>query len=322
MELTWTSIAAWLVRAGLGGSLLIIGTLFAMRWVRQPARRQRLGELGMAAALVLAALCWTPTWLPLWTPSAPPAMPVADLFAPPEEPEWFEFVDQPLAPEAAPAPLALVPVEPQASPAGWSDWVLPAAVMGYLLGVCFYSLRWLAGVVVLWRIVRAARPATPVLQAALESRWTGRRRPRLLISSKLPVPASCGIFRPTLILPDSLAAPEHAAERDWVFDHELTHLARRDAWSGVLFALGQMLYFVLPWFWWLKRLVRLCQEYVADAAACRRRPADEYAEFLLSLTSAPAAPLAATGVTGTTSDLYRRVTMLLQNPVRVELSCP
>ena len=323
MELTWTSIAEWLLRTAGGGSLLIVGTLLAMRCVRQPARRQRLGELGMAAALVLAALCWAPAWLPLWAP-APTVPPTVDwVIAPVEEamPEWLiaEFAQQDGA-LAAPAVAALK--VPEIAPGSSPDWLLPAAVIAYGLGAAFYLARWLAGVVALWHIVRAAQPATPDLLAALDARWSGRRRPRLLISTKLPVPASCGIFRPTLILPAALAAPDRATQRDWIFDHELTHLARRDPWSAVLFALGQMLYFVLPWFWWLKRLVRLCQEYVADAAACRRRPADEYAEFLLSLTSSPAAPLAATGVTGTSSDLYRRVTMLLQNPVRVELSCP
>ena len=336
MELTWTSIAGWLVRAGLGGSLLIVGTLLAMRLVRQPARRQRLGELGMLAALVLAALCWAPAWLPLWEPAPPPAATMDIVLAPVEELEWITIADQPEVRDNPAVPMALASIPQDADSFKLSVWLLPAAVVAYALGAAVCLLRWLAGVVVLWRIVRAAQPATPDLFAALAARFdqekpgfskkpgflNGRRLPRLLISHRLSVPASCGIFRPTLILPAALAAPEHAAERDWVFDHELTHLARRDAWSAVLFALGQTLYFVLPWFWWLKRLVRLCQEYVADAAACRQRPADEYAEFLLSLTSAPAAPLAATGVTGTTSDLYRRVTMLLQNPVRVELSCP
>src|SRR5262245_13829076 len=115
MDFTWTSIASWLLRAGGGGSLLIIATLFAMRWVRQPARRQRLGELGMAAALILAALCWAPAWLPLWTPSPQPATPMAVMFAPAEEPEWFEFVDQPLPPQMAPVPLAVVPAAPEAA---------------------------------------------------------------------------------------------------------------------------------------------------------------------------------------------------------------
>ncbi|MCI0684066.1 MAG: PDZ domain-containing protein [Gemmataceae bacterium] len=325
MDFTWTAIAAWLVRAGLGGSLLIVATLLAMRWVRQPARRQRLGELGMAAALVLAALSWAPAWLPLWAPAPVAPPPIAFVLVPAQ--------DLPVdvaAPALTPLTDKLNPVlTPAAGRDPWfdvSDWLLPAAVVAYGLGVAFYLTRWLAGVVALWRIVRASRPATPALldafHAGLTDTGKGRRRPRLLISSQLQVPASCGIFRPTVILPEALAAAERSAERGWVFAHELTHLARRDAWSATLFALGQMLYFLLPWFWWLKRVVRLCQEYVADAAAVRQRPADEYAEFLLSLTKSPAAPLAATGVTGTTSDLYRRVTMLLQNPVRVELSCP
>src|SRR5207247_770115 len=78
----------------------------------------------------------------------------------------------------------------------------------------------------------------------------------------------------------------------------------------------------LPWFWWLRRQVRLCQEYVADAAAAGQEPAVDYAEFLLSLTGAPAVPVAATGVSGSTSDLFRRVRMLLQKPVQVQKRCP
>jgi hypothetical protein len=321
MEMTWTSIARWLLHAGLGGSLLIVLTLLAMRCVRQPARRQRLGELGLAAALVLACLCWRPAWLPLWD-SAPAPPPLSYMLV------SFEAA----APQPAPAPLKNPVLLPQPSePVPGSDanvhfdvsaWLIPGAVLAYGLGMACYLTRWLAGVVALWRIVRAAQPATPALCEDFQRRCSGRRRPRLLISTRLRVPVSCGLWKPTVILPASLTAPEQAAERDWVFAHEVTHLARRDAWSALLFAVGQMAYFALPWFWWLRRVVRLCQEYVADAAAVRQRPADEYAEFLLSLTTSPAAPLAATGVTGTTSDLYRRVSMLLQNPVRVELSCP
>ncbi len=195
-------------------------------------------------------------------------------------------------------------------------------LIAYGLGVLGFFMRWLLGVVALWRILRAARPATPELLQAFHQRVADRRPPRLLISDRLRVPVSCGILRPTVILPTALADAEKAGEREWVFAHELTHVVRRDAWSALLFAAGQMLYFVLPWFWWLRRQVRLCQEYVADAAAAAQRPADEYAEFLLSLTTHPAVPLGATGVSGTKSDLYRRVTMLLQNPVRVETKCP
>jgi membrane-associated protease RseP (regulator of RpoE activity) len=105
--------------------------------------------------------------------------------------------------------------------------------------------------------------------------------------------------------------------------HELTHLERRDAWACMLFGLGQALYFYWPWFWWLRRQVRLCQEYIADAAVVRETgQAEDYAEFLLSLSTAPAVPVSATGVMGNSSDLFRRVTMLLQTPHRVDKWCP
>src|SRR5262249_48210890 len=70
------------------------------------------------------------------------------------------------------------------------------------------------------------------------------------------------------------------------------------------------------------RQVRLCQEYVADAVALEGTPADEYAEFLLSWLCAPAVPLGAAGVAGPSSDLFRRGTMLLKNPIRLERRCP
>src|SRR5205085_1362229 len=76
-------------------------------------------------------------------------------------------------------------------------------------------------------------------------------------------------------------------------------------------------------FWWLRRHVRLCQEYIADAAAAEQAAnPEDYAQFLVSLTRAPAVPLGALGVLGNSSDLFRRVTMLLQSPIRVERRCP
>jgi hypothetical protein len=126
-----------------------------------------------------------------------------------------------------------------------------------------------------------------------------------------------------VVIPANLLEPKAARTLRWVFAHELTHLQRGDTWSCVFFSLGQAFYFYLPWFWWLRRQVHLCQEYIADAAAAEQTDGPEdYAQFLISLTQAPAIPLGALGVRGNTSDLFRRVTMLLQSPIRVEKSCP
>jgi membrane-associated protease RseP (regulator of RpoE activity) len=108
----------------------------------------------------------------------------------------------------------------------------------------------------------------------------------------------------------------------WVLTHERSHLERRDAWSGLLVGLGRAVFFFLPWYGWLRRRVRLCQEYLADAAAVATGRAEDYAEFLLGWAAAPPTPAGAAGVFGHSSDLYRRITMLLQNPVPVERRCP
>src|SRR5207244_575201 len=117
----------------------------------------------------------------------------------------------------------------------------------------------------------------------------------------------------TVIVPAALCRRHAAARLRWVFAHELTHLERRDAWSCLLFGVGQVVFFYVPWFWRLERQVRLCQEYVADAAVAQEAEAAEYAQFLLSLSKMPAVPVSATGVSGNSSDLFRRVTMLLHD---------
>jgi beta-lactamase regulating signal transducer with metallopeptidase domain len=199
-------------------------------------------------------------------------------------------------------------------------WLLAA----YAVGAAFFLGRWLLGYLALWRLLRSARPA-PRYVARLFGELVGKWRikPRLLVSSHLRVPLSCGLLRPVVVLPASLCELAARSRLRWVLAHELTHLERRDAWACMLFGLGQALYFYWPWFWWLRRQVRLCQEYIADAAVVRETgQAEDYAEFLLSLSTAPAVPVSATGVMGNSSDLFRRVTMLLQTPHRVDKCCP
>jgi beta-lactamase regulating signal transducer with metallopeptidase domain len=213
--------------------------------------------------------------------------------------------------------------------------LFPWLIAAYAVGAAFFLGRWFLGYLALWRLLRSARPA-PRYVARLFGELVGewRIKPRLLVSSHLRVPLSCGLLRPVVVLPASLCKPPSVSPPNlggryrggrlrWVLAHELTHLERRDAWACMLFGLGQALYFYWPWFWWLRRQVRLCQEYIADAAVVRETgQAEDYAEFLLSLSTAPAVPVSATGVMGNSSDLFRRVTMLLQTPHRVDKWCP
>src|SRR5262249_10618461 len=158
---------------------------------------------------------------------------------------------------------------------GFLNILFYTVIGAYGMGAAFFLVRWLAGWIGLCRILREAEPAPAEIQSLFQTRAALEKSPRLLMSRRLRVPASCGIWRPTIVLPLSLCRPPDHGRLPWVFAHELTHLVRRDAWSSMLFALGQVVYFYLPWFWGLRRQVRLCQEYVADAAAVSGRPAVE-----------------------------------------------
>jgi hypothetical protein len=235
-------------------------------------------------------------------------------------------VELPGTPEGGASPAPAPAVAGAAVPAGvplrvWLDRLLAGLGVAYVGAASVLAGRCLLGHLVLWRLLGGAGPAPAPAARLFAALAPGRRPPRLLVSRRLSVPVSCGIWRPTVVLPASLCDDPVALR--WVFAHELTHLERHDPWTCLLFGLGQVVYFYLPWFWWVRRRVGLCQEFIADAAVAGAEEApEEYAQFLLGLTRAPAVPAGAASLAGRPSDLCRRITMLLQAPLVLERRCP
>jgi len=326
-EWLWQA-AEWWVGTAIGGGLVLLAGCGLMQFARPAEVRQRIGEWSILGALIVAGLRLLPAWVPLpW--SATPAVAAID----PSGPYalaggvWFEATptisavdatpanDHPIEPTPAPANA---PASPQAAVEPWT-WheVAPWMTGAYLVVSVLLAARWLLGQWALNRLMRQARPAAPRLRRLFTAMSAGTLwpLPLLRLSRRLHAPVCFGIRKPAVLLPESMDDAEDTQLR-WVFAHELTHLRRRDPWSSWGIGLAQAVYFYLPWFWWMKRQVRLCQEYVADAAAAEQgEAADEYAEFLVSLAKSPANPLGATGL-GTSSDLLRRVQMLLQTSKR------
>ncbi len=352
MSSAWASAGGWVLHSAVCGGLLLLLAWLGQRLVRQPALRQRLGEWGVLAALAAAILCLAPAWLVISVPVPAAPVPAALAEAPTAEAPGPSGGSNPVPPEVSADETVLLlfdetnprtlagpvgaagplpgerPPDASEPPPATAD-VSPANVLLAVLGVGYAVVasvvlgHWLLGHLALWRLLRAAEPPPPDIERFFRSLAPPGTRPRLLTSPRLRVPLSCGVVRPTVVLPAALAETGPSPSLAWVFGHELTHLERRDAWGGLLLGLGQVVFFYLPWFWWLRRQVRLCQEYVADATAAglSQRPED-YAEFLLHFTAAPPVPAGATGVSGNTSDLFRRVTMLLNSPLRVDKRCP
>ena len=74
MDVGGPGFGAWLARSAAGGGVILLLSLLVMRCCRQPARQQRVGELGLAAAFLLAVLGVAPAWWSLPVLPAQPAL--------------------------------------------------------------------------------------------------------------------------------------------------------------------------------------------------------------------------------------------------------
>src|SRR5262249_41361841 len=122
MNSLWMSVASWLLHSALGGGLLLLLTWSFVCRTRQPARQQRLGEWGLAAAVLLTVLSLGPAWLVIpWKfhPESADPIPEAALAGPPAN-EGRPAPEE----ELASIPL-LLPVLPEPGPGTPAD--LPPA---------------------------------------------------------------------------------------------------------------------------------------------------------------------------------------------------
>ncbi|HYT87949.1 MAG TPA: hypothetical protein VEL76_04460, partial [Gemmataceae bacterium] len=175
---SWTTAGTWLLHCGVGGGLLLLLTCFLVSRARQPAIKQRLGEWGLAAALVVALLSLVgPAWLIVAWPAAdappieaPPSVPVFDVFLPDEPGQPGRADWPPVAPDVLAEPIPPLPPEVAALPRRvegpaipwWRSLaadLLPGLVALYALGAAFLLGRWLLGHAVLIRLLRRATPA-------------------------------------------------------------------------------------------------------------------------------------------------------------------
>jgi beta-lactamase regulating signal transducer with metallopeptidase domain len=199
----------------------------------------------------------------------------------------------------------------------WMVAVYAVIAAGLLLRLCL-------GHIGLARLWRRAQPAPVWLDKVFRNLATDScSRASLRISTRVGGPVCFGILRPRILLPLKLNMTQDTLSIRSILIHELDHLRRSDPFAGWLLGLARAVYFVWPWLSGLRREVRLAQEFLSDSEAARKSGgATDYAELLIRLTRGRAAPLGAAGVRGSSSELYRRVTMLLRNTKPLEKRCP
>ena len=130
-------------------------------------------------------------------------------------------------------------------------------------------------------------------------------------------PAVCGLFRPVILLPQSLVQKLPPAQLRAVLLHELTHLRRGDVWVNCAQALVQIVYWWHPLLWLANARIRRVREEAVDDAVmlALRDEAETYAPTLLEVAKLafhrPLASLGLVGILESRSALRQRIERLV-----------
>lgn len=167
------------------------------------------------------------------------------------------------------------------------DWTTAAVAL--LAAGAALRLAWLGvGLLYLRRLRTAGEPAAAIEdQEALQHALGTRAEVRYV--ARLAQPATFGLRRPVVLLPEALKRHSEHVQRAVLY-HELLHVRRRDwPWMLVEELLRAVLWFH-PGAWWLISRVQLAREELVDElvvlATGRRRA---YMEALLAFAEAPGA---------------------------------
>jgi hypothetical protein len=341
----WQVLTGCRLADAAAGVLIVLAAGSLAAWIcKQPVRRTRLIMLSLLGALAVPALGTLPV-APRWSAgllAAPTAiLDRADPAAPAEPGSRLHPA------RATGSPVAGGPIEPPGDvPTGHSRtgpalaasgpvaaapgarWLRPSA-RTVLLGSYFalaagFAAWWLVGQFLLWRVTRSARPVPSAIRDVfLGLAGPGGTRVVLLESDRIASPITYTWRRPVILLPAALCDGSEPGALRYVLAHEWSHVEGRDAWTWNLACLAGLVLFYQPLFWWLRRQLRLCQDYLADARAAAAGSAEDYAAFLVRLArvhrSTPAVP--ALGIGDRRSNLYRRIIMLMQDHEPLERRC-
>jgi hypothetical protein len=339
-------IFAWarLADAAAGGLIVLAVGSLAARLCRQPVRRARLVVLTLVGAVAVPCLGALPI-APRWSARLLPA-PVP-LRARPDDQASASAISRLRLPErttssgilepreqpgeipggAARPNSALAPME-TVKPSYGKGWTLPPARTVVL--ACYLALAagmagwWLVGQLALWRVSRTARPVPgAVREAFLGLAGPGGEMVVLLESDRIALPFTYTWVHPVIMLPSTLCDEAEPGALRYVLAHEWSHVERRDTWAWNVACLTGLVLFYQPLFWWLRRQLRLCQDYLADARAADAGSAEDYAAFLVRLAQVRRSGLAlpGLGIGDWRSNLSRRVIMLVQDHEPLERRC-
>jgi uncharacterized protein (TIGR03435 family) len=154
----------------------------------------------------------------------------------------------------------------------------------WLAGVALFLMPVVAG---LWQVRRLRHSALTWTEGravvqTLASSLGVQRRIDAVLHDNVTGPMTCGVFRPSILLPVSAREWDEASLRR-ALRHELEHIARWDFLTLCLSRMVCALYWFHPVVWAAWRRLRLEAERACDDAVVREDDARDYASLLVSM---------------------------------------
>ncbi|MGI9516539.1 MAG: M56 family metallopeptidase [Pirellulaceae bacterium] len=156
----------------------------------------------------------------------------------------------------------------------WPGFVTRVWLLGVAIGLVWTSLRML----LFLRWIRASRTSTDSsverLVEKLRNQLGIRRRVRVRILRSPVGPAVLGVFRPTVLLPASIAAGKSTEQLEPLLAHELIHIRRGDLGWALLQTVAKSLFWFHPLVRMAARMVtreseRSCDEETVASLGCK-----------------------------------------------------
>jgi beta-lactamase regulating signal transducer with metallopeptidase domain len=189
-------------------------------------------------------------------------------------------------------PADAVPVPVPGEPA-WRLWLMA----GYLMVADAMLVRLTVGVVLSWKLLRAARP--------IGDAWAAGDRVRT--SAAIAAPVTVG---GSIVLPDDCVGWAAATQRA-VLAHERAHVAGGDFYLLLLSQFNRALFWFNPLSWWLHRRLASLAEMISDDAAMQTLDdGPGYAAILLDMARR-SAPVHGAVAMARPSTICRRIERIL-----------
>ncbi|MHC4124685.1 MAG: M56 family metallopeptidase, partial [Planctomycetota bacterium] len=146
------------------------------------------------------------------------------------------------------------------------------------------------------------------------------RRVGLKISPVAISPSVCGLFRPTILIPQDLPGKLNSEHLKSILLHELAHIKRGDLWISLFQAILQIVYIYNPLLWIANAMIRKVREEAVDemVLVAMGEQAEDYPEILLNISrlafSRPALNLRLIGVVESKKALISRIKYIVSRP--------